>query len=126
MLIAEKIIQKQFKAKTMKQAYLECCKWIATNILAENNSKNISYSIKKNESSGIGCVELEVYIFTDETEVFEHNCDICREFAGAFFNKENKYRCEVCKTPPYRKRLETKLETLRNGAFDSIKGIMKL
>ena len=126
MLIAEKIIQKQFKAKTMKQAYLECCKWIATNILAENNSKNLSYSIKKNESSGIGCVELEVYIMTDETEVFEHNCDICREFAGAFFNKENKYRCEVCKTPPYRKRLETKLETLRNGAFDSIKGIMKL
>ena len=126
MLIAEKIIQKQFKAKTMKQAYLECCKWIATNILAENNSKNLSYSIKKNESSGIGCVELEVYIMADEAEVFEHNCDICREFAGAFFNKENKYRCEVCKTPPYRKRLEKKLETLRNGAFDSIKGIMKL
>ena len=51
MLIAEKIIQKQFKAKTMKQAYLECCKWISTNIVAKNNSKNISYSIKKNESS---------------------------------------------------------------------------
>ena len=126
MLIAEKIIQKQFKAKTMKQAYLECCKWIATNILAENNSKNLSYSIKKNESSVIGCVELAVYIFTDETEVFEHNCDICREFAGAFFNKENKYRCEVCKTPPYRKRLETKLETLKNGMGDFMKGLKKL
>lgn len=126
MLIAEKIIQKQFKAKTMKQAYLECCKWIATNILAENNSKNLSYSIKKNESSGIGCVDLEVYIFTDESEVFEHNCDICREFAGAFFNKENKYRCEVCKTPPYRKRLETKLETLKTGMGDFMKGLKKL
>ena len=126
MLIAEKIIQKQFKAKTMKQAYLECCKWIATNILAENNSKNLSYSIKKNESSCIGCVDLEVYIFTDESEVFEHNCDICKEFAGAFFSKENKYRCEVCKMPPYRKRLETKLETLKNGMGDFMKGLKKL
>jgi hypothetical protein len=38
MLIAEKIISKQFKAKTMKQAYLECCKWISTNIIAKNTS----------------------------------------------------------------------------------------
>ena len=121
MLISEKVLQKEFTASTMKKAYVDCMKWLSTNIIAVNNSKNVLYKIEKKENrNSVGRVLLTVYVSTDENEIFEHNCSICREMAGAFYNKENKYRCEVCKTPPYRNRLIDRLEKLKNGLKGTI------
>lgn len=50
MLIAEKILEKDFQGKTTKEAYLNCCKWLSTNVIAVNNSKHITYRTEKVET----------------------------------------------------------------------------
>ena len=49
MLIAEKILEKDFQGKTTKEAYLNCCKWLSTNVIAVNNSKHVTYKTEKIE-----------------------------------------------------------------------------
>lgn len=117
MLVSEKIIEKEFGGKTTKEAYLNCCKWISTNIIAINNSKNITYKVEKPERKdwNDNKVRLTVYVSTDESEVCERHCNICKEVTGSFFMKQNKYACETCKMIPYRKRLEDKIKLIKEG-----------
>lgn len=116
MLIAEKILEKEFRATTMKKAYLDCCKWVSTNILAVNNSQNIVYRIEKAKTEGLEPkILLTAYATAEEGEIHERNCNICKEVSGSFFMAKNKYMCEVCKVPPYRKRLTDKLKLIKEG-----------
>lgn len=116
MLIAEKVLEKDFQGKTTKEAYLNCCKWLSTNIIAVNNSKNITYKIEKiNTDSWSKTIRLTVYVTADEEEVQERHCNICKEVSGSFFMKQNKYMCDVCKMPPYRRRLKEKLDLIREA-----------
>lgn len=119
MLIAEKIMEKEFQSKTMKQAYLDCCKWVSTNIIAVNNSKHITYKVEKVKTDNWEQkILLTVYVVADEEEILERNCNICREVTSSFFMAQNKYMCEVCKVPSYRKRLMEKLKLIK----DEMKG----
>ena len=116
MLISEKILEKEFQGRTTKEAYLNCCKWLSTNIIAVNNSKNITYKIEKvNTDSWSKTIRLTAYVTADEEEVHERNCNICKEVSGSFFMAQNKYMCEVCKVPPYRRRLKNKLESMKEA-----------
>lgn len=116
MLISEKVLEKEFQGRTTKEAYLNCCKWLSTNIIAVNNSKNITYKIEKvNTDSWSKTIRLTVYVTADEEEVHERNCNICKEVSGSFFMSQNKYMCEVCKVPPYRRRLKNKLESMKEA-----------
>ena len=47
MLIGEKIKEKKFCGANTKDAYLKACKWISSNIIAVNNSNNMTYKIEK-------------------------------------------------------------------------------
>lgn len=116
MFVSEKIFEKEFEGRTTKEAYLNCCKWLSTNIIAVNNSKNITYNIEKvNEKNLVKKVKLTVYVTADEKEVNERNCDICKEVTGMFYLKQNKHMCESCKIPAYRKRIEHKLSSIKDG-----------
>ena len=116
MLISEKVLEKEFQGRTTKEAYLNCCKWLSTNIIAVNNSKNITYKMEKiNTDSWSKTIRLTVYVTADEEEVHERNCNICKEVSGSLFMSKNKYMCEVCKMPPYRRRLKNKLELMKEA-----------
>lgn len=116
MLISEKILEKEFQGRTTKDAYLNCCKWLSTNIIAVNNSKNITYKTEKiNTDSWSKTIRLIVYVTADEEEVHERHCNICKEVSGSFFMSKNKYMCEVCKMPPYRRRLKEKLNLIKEA-----------
>lgn len=54
MIICEKIKEKEFIGGTTKEAYLNACKWLSTNVIAINNSKNITYRFEKLDKTGIG------------------------------------------------------------------------
>lgn len=54
MIICEKIKEKEFIGGTIKEAYLNACKWLSTNVIAINNSKNITYRFEKLDKTGIG------------------------------------------------------------------------
>ena len=114
MNVSEKIFEKDFKAYKMKDAYLEACKWVSSNIIAKNNSNNITYKMEKKEGqNSISKIHLTIYVTIDEQEVLERNCSICKEFNDNYFSCQNKYLCEVCRMPPYRNRLKERLESIK-------------
>lgn len=117
MIICEKVKEKEFTGNTTKEAYLKACKWLSTNIIATNNSQNVTYKFEKLDKTGIGTkkVKLILYVSTDEEELKTKHCDICKEVTGAFFMKENKYACEVCRIIPYRERIKKKLKLIKDG-----------
>lgn len=116
MFISEKVLEKEFEGKTTKEAYLKCCKWISTNIIAINNSKNITYNIEKVETEEWNRkVKLILFVTEDEEEICKRNCDICKEATGMFYLKQNKYLCETCKIKPYRNRVKQKLQLIVEG-----------
>lgn len=116
MNMSEKLFEKEFSGKSAKAAYLECCKWLSTNIIAVNNSENITYRIEKKEVKlWSAIVKLTVYVTADEGEIQQRHCEICREVSSNFFMSHNKHMCESCSVPPYRRRLKTRLESIKNG-----------
>ena len=117
MNITEQIIEKQFGGKNMKEAYLNCCKWVSSNIIAKTNSENITYQITKQKDK----IMLKVYVMVDENEIKERYCNICKEMSNMFYLSENKHKCESCKMMPYRERMKERLKTLRIVVGEKIK-----
>lgn len=116
MLISEKIMEREFAGESIKDAYLRCCKWVSSNIIAINNSNHITYKIEKiDEGIWSNKVRLILYVTDDECEIKERHCDICKEVTQSFFMKQNKHMCESCKMEPYRKRMEDRLKSLKEG-----------
>lgn len=121
MFISDIIKVKEFSAMTNKEAYLKACKWVSANIIAVNNSNNISYKIEKIKSNDyMSKVKLTVYVMEDEEVIHNNHCGICQELANGLYMKENKFRCEVCKTIPYRTRLSNRLENLKKGLMEKL------
>lgn len=121
LIAGTRIIEKNFQNRTTKKAYLECCKWLSTNIIAVNNSGHLAYRIEKVRDDSMLCtVRLTVYVVEEEEKIQERHCDICREVTGSFFMKQNKYMCETCKMKPYRERVKKRLEALK----ESLKGVI--
>lgn len=122
MIVGEIIKEKEFSSKSMKEAYLDACKWVSTNILATNNSENIAYTIRKIKSKDFGVkkVKLTLYVIAEEEQVNERNCEICMEASSLFYMKQNKYKCESCGIKPYRERMKERLRLLREG----LKGVV--
>ena len=121
MLACELIKKKEFKNIRMKDAYLEACKWVSTNIIAKNNCHNITYRMyKKKQSLTENIIEVEIYVYTEESEVLSHHCEICRELARGLYMKENRFRCEVCKIEPFMRRLKEKLESIKTAVKGEI------
>ena len=72
MMICEKIKEKTFEGKTTKEAYLDCCKWLSTNVIAVNNSNHITYTIEKVDVDGWSRkIKLTLYVTADEQEIEE-------------------------------------------------------
>lgn len=118
MIVGEKLIERTFIGKDGKDAYLKACKWFSTAVISVNNSKNIVHSIEKIKTNGdYGCnkVKVTVYVITDETEMLNKHCEICKEVTGSFFMSDNKYKCYSCKIEPYRKRIMEKLKLIKGG-----------
>ena len=114
MIVAKEVLKKEFKGITMKDAYMNCSKWIAGHIIAKNNSKNITYNMQKVGSEILGDhrILLTVYVYTDEEEVKDRHCVICKEASEMLYMSGNKHKCESCKIIPYRKRVEEKVNKL--------------
>lgn len=117
MYASEQIKILDFAGRTMKEAYLSCCKWLSTNVIAVNNSENITYKVEKLEvkEHGVSKVRLTLYVTVNQTEIKERNCNICREVTGSFFLKQNKHMCESCRLLPYEQRIKDKIEIIKQS-----------
>lgn len=119
MVVGEKIKEKEFKATTAKEAYLKCCKWVSTNILAANNSENIAYRIYKTPK--VATVKLEVYIIVSEDKIQDQHCKICREVSSNLYLQSNKNQCCSCNLPAYLRRAQLKLDAVKDGIKRRVK-----
>lgn len=117
MYASEQIKTLEFTGKTVKEAYLSCCKWLSTNVIAVNNSENITYKIEKLgfRKEGTYKVKLTLFITIDQDIVKDKNCEICKEVTGSFFLKQNKHMCESCRLLPYEKRVKDKIEIIKQS-----------
>ena len=117
MLVAEKAKEQIFTDTSMKGAYLKACKWLSSNVLAVNNSRNIVYNIEKQKPVELGkySVKLTLYVMAEESEIKERMCNICEECSSMMYLSSNKHKCESCKVNPYRRRLQEKLKLVKEG-----------
>lgn len=115
MFISEKILEKIFKGRSNKEAYLLACKWLSSNIIAVNNSNNITYKFEKVKNNSIGEIKLIIYITIDADKVRERHCTICEEVSSSFFLAKNKHMCESCKLLPYERRISEAIKNAKNN-----------
>lgn len=125
MLIAVEVYQKEFTDRTMKNAYLQACKWVSGEFIAVNNSKDLTYKFEKQSGKGLPTILLKVYAMLDEEEIHNRHCNICKQATELAYLKQNKYQCEVCKVNPYRERIKNEVKNKINGMEDIYKWGLK-
>lgn len=98
------VLRKSFQAENPKKAYMDACKWYATNIIAKGYDLKVEYKKKFNE------VTLLLYVSLDEKEVKEKHCEICKSMHNQFFLND-KQDCNACKMLAFNKRMEQLIDT---------------
>lgn len=97
---ATKFYSQKFSAATMKEAYMKACKWVATNILADDEiSKDVVWKIIK--SKDLPTVELVLYGVVNDTEHVKSFCGSCQEFHKLFYINQQQ-NCNNCNMKAYR------------------------
>lgn len=115
MFVCEKIFEKTFVANKLKEAYLNACKWVSSNIIAINNFKNVTIKYEKETKKAVNRIKVTGYVMCDEKEILERTCNICKECSSLFYLTENKNKCSSCAIEPYRKREQEKLKNIKEG-----------
>uniref|UniRef100_A0AAU8B148 Phage protein n=1 Tax=Dulem virus 36 TaxID=3145754 RepID=A0AAU8B148_9CAUD len=123
MFVNEKLFERIFEGETTKEAYMNACKWLASNVIAVNNMEYIQckfIKVDKGYTNYAKSIRLEVYAMLEEKEEFEHFCKVCKEAGNLFYSVEDKYRCYNCKLKPYRDRVKQDIDRRK----DYIKGVL--
>ena len=107
-----KFYSKKFSGGSTKEAYLKACKWVATNILADDEiSKDVTWSITK--SKDLPTVELELFGMVNDTEHVNQFCKVCKEFHCSFYINQQQ-NCNNCNMMAYRSQAEEKGRLKKN------------
>ena len=108
-IFAEEFYSKKFKAGTTKDAYMKAVKWVATNVIANNELRDVQIEFEKDPYSPLITVHLFAAHYK-EADVMEKHCRACREMHKSFFINEDTH-CDRCSARGFQKRLELLLET---------------
>ena len=113
---SKKFFQRKFVGETMKSAYLEACKWYATNVLSKDELHNVQVEFEKNSKGEFPTVVIHLFAGLSENELRERFCKLCKEAHDSFFMNKN-YNCNRCEAKAYQDRaddmLRIKLEYYR-------------
>ena len=121
---SKEFFKKKFSADTMKNAYMNACKWYATNVLSKDELHNVLVEFVKEKNEQLPTVTIRLSATLDENELRERYCKICRESHNLFY-MNNNYNCNRCETKAYQTRtddmLRVKLEYYRELLRRSVK-----
>ena len=92
-----------FKAESMKAAYMNACKWYATNVLSKDELHNVQVEFEKKMNEQFPTVVIHLFAVLSEDELRARHCSICREVHKNFFMNQH-YNCNRCETNAYQKR----------------------
>ena len=113
---SKEFFKKKFIAETMKAAYLNACKWYATNVLSKDELHNVQVEFEKNAKGEFPTVVIRLFAVLSEDQLRERYCNLCRESHSLFFMNHN-YNCDRCEAKAYQQRtdemLRVKLEYYR-------------
>ena len=113
---SKEFFRKKFQAETMKTAYMNACKWYATNVLSKDELHNVQVEFEKDSKGEFPTVVIRLFAVLKENELRERYCKICRESHSLFYMNQN-YNCNRCEAKAYQQRtddmLRVKLEYYR-------------
>lgn len=113
---SKEFFKKKFVAETMKIAYMDACKWYATNVLSKDELHNVQIEFEKNSKGEFPTVVIHLFAVLSENELRERYCKLCKESHSLFFMNHN-YNCNRCEAKAYQLRtddmLKVKLEYYR-------------
>ena len=94
---SKEFFKKKFVADTMKAAYMNACKWYATNVLSKDELHNVRVEFEKNVNEQFPTVTIRLFVALNENELRERHCAICRETSSLFYMRKeaNCFKCEV-------------------------------
>lgn len=117
MQYTKEVYCKEFVNEVSKQAYLDCCKWLAKNIYSSPSySENIVVKIKKCEprkvtkngkTVEVAVFKLNVYYTMDLKSANERFCNNCRQMHQTFY--QNNPQCSECKLKVFMKKTENEI-----------------
>lgn len=105
---SKEFFKRSFEADTMKNAYMNACKWYATNVLSKAELHNVQVEFVKETGKQFPTVTIHLYAVLSENELRERHCNICREYHGLFF-MNNNHNCDKCELKAYQKRADEML-----------------
>lgn len=105
------IFKKVFADIQPKKAYLNVVKFMATNIISnEELNKNIVFSIEKQKGNNYPSFVLTVYAQFNESETIDNFCEKCREVHNHFYINDAP-GCSECKLMAFKRNVYPKLTT---------------
>ena len=121
---SKEFFKKKFTADTMKNAYMNACKWYATNVLSKDELHNVLVEFVKEKNEQLPTVTIRLSATLNEDELRDRYCKICKESHSLFYMNQN-YNCNKCETKAYQNRtdemLRVKLEYYRELLRRSVK-----
>jgi uncharacterized paraquat-inducible protein A len=119
-----KYFEKMFYNDDSKEAYLEACKWLATNVISKVEVRDSLVQITKlpQEKSDLPTFKLELFAQLDDTEERSRFCERCQEFHKLFYINQ-QFNCDKCNMTAYNENMKTRLITkkgLRKGQLRKI------
>ena len=113
---SKEFFKKKFSAETMKAAYLNACKWYATNVLSKDELHNVQVEFEKNDKGEFPTVVIHLFAVLSEDQLRERYCKLCKESHSLFYMNQN-FNCNRCEAKAYQQRtddmLRVKLEYYR-------------
>ena len=113
---SKEFFRKKFSADTMKIAYMNACKWYATNVLSKDELHNVQVEFEKNSKGEFPTVVIHLFAVLKENELRDRYCKLCKESHSLFYMNQN-YNCNRCEAKAYQARtddmLRIKLEYYR-------------
>lgn len=114
---SKEFFKKKFTADTMKSAYMNACKWYATNVLSKDELHHVQVEFEKGyDEQQLPTVTIHLFATLDEGTLRDRFCKICKETHSLFYVNSN-YNCNRCEANAYQKRtdemLRVKLEYYR-------------
>lgn len=106
---SKEFFKKKFEADTMKKAYMDACKWYATNVLSKAELRNVQVEFEKgHDEQQFPTVTIHLFAVLNEEELRERHCKICREANHLFYMHSND-NCNKCEANAYQRRTDDML-----------------
>lgn len=105
---SKEFFKKKFTGNTMKEAYMNACKWYATNVLSKDELHEVQVEFVKESDEQFPTVTIHLFAVLDEIKLRERHCTICRELSKTFFLHTND-NCSRCEANAYQRRTDEML-----------------